>query len=178
MPENFWKKVIPFWLVILIIVIVAIIIFLIFGSRAKIPFLGPSGETINEPEVVSPETSLASGKQIYEIMTDSSRRFKITEVEIDPLDVKQGESQRIRVLVMDLGNKPITSNNKVEGTALTDNKTTPFSFELKEASDANGGTLTKWESSWILEGTCDGIYIISITAKSADEEHKVDITLK
>lgn len=126
------------------------------------------------PEVVRP---LATGKQAFEIIT-SGRTFKIVEAEVNPLDVKQGEGQRVTVWVEDTENKPITSENKVEGTVFTDNKETPFSFELKEVLDVNGATLTIWEGFWVLGDTYDKIYMVSIVAKSADGEDKIDLTFR
>ena len=170
-------------LIIGIVIILAILIIILAVAR-KTP--QPEKEIpTTQPEVADPGVisgvpdSLASGKQVYEIRTDSSAKFKITEIEFDPLDIKEGKSQQVRVLVEDLEDKPITSENKVEGVAFTDNKETPFSFELREVSDANGGTLTEWRGSWTLEDTYDKIYMVSITAKTAaDRQHKVEINPK
>lgn len=128
-------------------------------------------------EVSDTVVPLAVGKQTYEIRT-SGRTFKITEVQLDPMDVQLGGEQLVRVFVEDTEDRPITNQDKVEGTAFTDNKTTSFSFELREVSDADGGTLTEWEGFWILEDTYDRIYIVSITAKRADEEHKVELSIR
>jgi hypothetical protein len=132
-----------------------------------------------ESEVIHGEvSSLASGKQTFEILTDPLKTFKIIEAEIDPLDVKKGESQQVRVLVKDSENKPITYENKVEGVVYTDNKTTPFSFELKEVSDDNGATITTWQGFWMLEDSYDNIYMINVIAKSADRQHSIDLTFR
>lgn len=159
----------------IIIVLALLAVILVIGRKAPQPEEEiPAAEP---PEVSDATPSLATGKQTYEIRT-SGRTFKMTEVELDPMDVQLGEEQLLTVFVEDTEDQPITDQNKVEGTAFTDNKATPFSFELKEVSDANGSTLTKWEGSWALDDTYDTIYVVSITAKSADEEHKVDLTFK
>ena len=163
------------------LIILGIIVILLLLGISFWVFTRPSEpvEKPIEPEVVPKEIPpLASGKQTFEILTNVAKTFRIIEAEVDPLDVKQGETQQVWVLVKDFEDKPITQENKVEGTVFTDNKTTPFSFELKEVSDANGATLTFWQSSWVLEDTYDNIYMINITAKSADREHAIDLTFR
>lgn len=177
MPNNFWKKLIPFWLAILIIAVVAAIVFLMVSSRAKIPFPEPV-EIIKAPKVVSPEIPLASGKQTYEILTDASRRFKIIEVELDPLDAKQGEGQMVTIQVKDIDNEPITQENKVTGLVYTDNTSTPFSFSLKKVEDVDGATVTTWEGLWVCQDTYGVIYTMTIKAKSAAQEHSIDLTFE
>lgn len=177
---SYFSKKIPSWLGILILVgISLIVIFFILKIVPKIPLPEEKIEVVKKPEVVQPKVmALASGKQTFEIITDTRKTFRIIEVEVDPLDVKKGESQRVRVLVEDLEDKPITQKNKVEGVVFTDNKSTPFSFELKEVSDANGATLTTWEGFWVLTDTYDKMYMISIVAKTADREHTIDLTFR
>jgi hypothetical protein len=155
---------------IVIILIILTIVLVAQRPKEKLPE--------EEPPAAHVPRTLASGKQVYEAMTDSSVTFKIAEAEFDPLDVKEGETQRVKVLVEDREDNPITSENKVEGIAITDNKEIPFSFKLIQVSDANGGTLTEWEGFWTLEDTYDRTYMISITAKAADQKHKVDLTFR
>jgi cytoskeletal protein RodZ len=169
-------------LIIGIIIVLALLIIILAVVRKAPPpeeEVPAAQQEVVEPEVISGVPApLASGKQVYRIMTNSSAKFKITEAEFDPLDVKEGESQRVKVLVEDLEDKPITSENEIEGMAFTDNKETPFSFELRQVSDANGATLTEWEGFWILEDTYDKTYMVSITAKAADQEHKIELTFR
>ena len=163
---------------IIIGIIIALTLLLIALVIAKWPEPEEETPVAELPEAPDATVPLASGKQAYEIRT-TGRTFKITEVELDPIDVQLNEEQLVKVFVEDTEDRPITNQNKVEGTAFTDNKATPFSFELKEVSDTTGGaTLTKWEGSWVLEDTYDRIYVVSIIAKRADEEHKVEITLR
>ena len=175
---DFWKRPIPFWLAILILVVITVIVLFTVNSVAKISFPEPI-EISKEPKVVPLEIApLASGKQTYEILTDSSQKFKIIEVDIDPLDVKQGEAQKVTVQVKDAENKPITQENKVEAIAYTDNISTPFSFSLKKAEDADGATIATWEGSWVCQDTYDIIYTMTIKAKSATQEHSIDLTFR
>jgi len=167
---------------IILAMVVVLVILIIILLAIRIP--KPVEEiSIIEPEVIEPEIvpevfPLVSGKQTFEIITDVSKTFRIIEAELDPLDVKEGESQRVRVLVKDFEDKPITQENRVEGLVFTDNKSAPFSFELKEVTDANGATLTTWEGFWILTDTYDKIYMINIVAKATDQEHSIDLTFR
>lgn len=133
---------------------------------------------MSEPTVLP----LASGKQSFEGTGAPAKTFKIIKAELDPLDVGQGEKQMVRVFVEDSEDRPITHENGVEATVFTDNKSASFSFELRKISDANvdtfEGTLTEWGGAWILDDTYDKIYVINITAKSADEEDKLDLTFR
>jgi len=176
--NDFWKKPIPFWLALLVLVIICVIVLFMVNSAAKISFPEPI-EIIKKPKVAPLEiVPIASGKQTYEIITDSSQKFKIIEVELDPLDVKQGETQIVTVQVKDTENKPITQENKVEAMAYTDNISTPFSFSLKKAEDADLATITTWEGFWVCEDTYDIIYMMTIKAKSAIEDHSIDLTFR
>lgn len=125
---------------------------------------------------------LASGKQFFGGTSAATKTFKIIKAEFDPLDVKQGEKQIVRVFVEDTEERPITYENGVEATVFTDNKSVQFSFKLRKISDANAdtlkGILTEWEGAWVLDDSYDKIYVINITAKSAEEEDKLDLTFR
>ena len=159
-----------YFIIIGIIIILALLIITSLVIRA------PEREEAEEvPRKISP---LASGKRTYELMTDNPQNFQIIKIEFDPLDAKQGESQQVTVWVEDTEDKPITSENKVEGIVFTDNKDVSFSLKLKEISDANGGTLAEWSGFWTLDDTYDKIYVININAKSADRECWADLTIR
>jgi hypothetical protein len=176
MKNNFSKKILP-WLRILIFLVISLIIIFIVILIVAPEIILPEEKI--EPEVISTEgVSLASGKQTFEIITDSSKTFKIIKVEVNPLDVKKGKSQQVQVLVKDDEDSPITYENKVEGVVFTDNKSVSFPFELKEVSGADGATLTTWNGFWTLEDTYDKTYMIKITAKSIDREHTIDLTFR
>jgi hypothetical protein len=122
---------------------------------------------------------IAQGTQSYDIITNSARKFKITEIIFDPLDVKEGAVQTVRVFVKDTEDTPITSEDIVEGTAFTDQKSTPFTFLLKEVGGDETGTITTWEGSWLCQDTYNYLYKISITAQnSSGEKHSVDLSFR
>lgn len=156
----------------------AVLIF-VSVSVKKEPEPAAEKEQAMEPKKISGEyMHLASGKQAFEIITGGSQRFRILEAEVDPLDVKFKETQKISVLVKDFDDEPITYKNRVEGTVFTDNKTLPLSFELREVKDDSGGTLTLWEGFWILDDTYDRIYMINIKARSDNREHEINLTFR
>lgn len=178
MPISYFQKPIPFWLGFLVLVIICVIVLFMVNSASKIPLLEPieiiKGLKVTPLEVVP----IASGKQTYEIITDGSQKFKIIEVELDPLDVKQGETQIVWVLVKDAENKPITQESQVEAIAYTDNVSAPFPFSLKKVEDVDGTTVTTWEGSWVCQDTYDIMYMMTIKAKSAGTEHSIDLTFR
>lgn len=167
MPSNFWKK--PKYLLLILLLLAGIAVIIL--QTGKEPKTVPS-EVL--PEVVP----IASGKQTYEILTDSSQKFKIMEVGLDPLDVKQGKTQTVQVLVKDAEDNPITRENLVEAVVYTDNTATPFTFSLKKVQDLDSATVTTWEGFWVLEDAYDLRYTMAIKAKSAGGEHSIDLTFR
>ena len=176
--SDFWKKPRPFWLGFVILVVLTGIVLFIVNSASKISF--PEQIKINiKPKVsllnVAP---LAQGKQSYDIVTASSKSFKIIQVDVDLLDVKKGETQTVIVRVEDTENNPITKENKVEAIVYQDNTSTPFSFDFKKAEGAATPTITTWQGSWVSEDTNDFKYTMTVTAKSADSEHTIDLSFR
>jgi len=178
--NSFWKKSVPSWLAIIVLLAVA-------TAAAFVVKLSSMEETFPElveitkeaPEPVpSKIIPIASGRQAYEIMTNASRMFKISEVVLDPLDVKQREVQTVTALVEDRENEPITQENRVEAVAYTDNTSIPFSFSLKKVEDINGATVTTWEGSWIPDDTYEAKYMITIRAEAAEKEHSIDLIFR
>ncbi|MBA7619129.1 hypothetical protein ES703_26465 [subsurface metagenome] len=168
---DFWKKPRLLWLGLIVLVGLAVIV-LFMVSKEPI-------ETSKEPKVVPSEVvPLASGKRTYEIITGSSQKFKIIEADIDPLDVKQGETQVVTVRMKDSENNPITQENQVEAVVYTDNTVTPFSFSLKKVEDSDLATVTTWEGSWVCEDTYDLRYTMNIEAKSATQEHSIGLAFR
>ena len=161
---DFWKKPRHLWLGLLVLFGIAVTVFFIVSEKPKVPL-----------SEVSP---LASGKQTYEIITGSPKSFKIVEADVDPLDVKQGKTQTVQVLVKDTEDNPITYENKVEGIVYTDNISIPFSFSLKKVEDADSATITTWEGFWVLDDTYDLRYTMTIKAKSATEDHSIDLSFR
>ncbi len=126
----FWKKPRPFYLGFIILVGIAVIVLFIVNSASKIS-LPEQIEISKEPKTrILKVLPLASGKQIYDIVTDNFQNLKIIEVTIDPLDVKQGETQIVTVQVKDEESDSITQENQVEAIVYTDNTSFPFSFSL------------------------------------------------
>ena len=187
MPDNyfskltnstFWKKTVPFWLSLIIILGLAVIVLLIVNSASKIS-LPEQIEFKKEPKAQPLKVPpVASGRQSYDIITDSSKIFKIIEADIDPLDVKSGEIQTVTVQVKDTENNPITKENKVEAIVFTDNTATPFPFSLKKVEDSDGATITTWQGSWVCEDTYNSKYMITIKAKSLTKEHSIDLSFR
>lgn len=172
---NFWKKPGPFWLGLIVLVGIAVIVFFMVSEGPKII---PPDEVVPS-EVVPPGViSLASGKQTYDIVTGSSQKFKIIEVDIDPLDVKQGGIQIVTVQVKDAEGNPITQENQVEAIVYTDNIFTSFSFSLKKVEDSDLATVITWEGSWVCEDTYDLRYTMAVEAKSATGDHSIDLSFR
>ena len=183
---DFWKKPRPFCLGLVVIVGFAVIVLLIVSSASKSKISLPEKERIElkeKPEATTGEIMpailpLASGKQTYEVSTGSTQALQIIQAEVDPLDVKQGETQIVTIKVKDTENSPITQENKVEAIAYTDNISIPFSLSLEKTEDLDGATVTTWQGSWVCQDTYDSRYTMTIKAKSAANDHSIDLSFR
>lgn len=123
-----------------------------------------------------------TGKQTYEVITDKPSNLQIVQVDVDPIDVKKGETQIITVKVRDDGNSTITKKSGVFATIITDNRSVAaarFVMRLAEDSEDGSSLLTTWEGSWTREDSICHTYMETITATNAKgEEHFVDLSLK
>ena len=122
------------------------------------------------------------GKQTYEIQRDQPNAFGIVQVDVDPIDVEEGQAQTITVKVRDDGNNIITKKSGVTANIATDNKNTAaaaFVMRLAEDSEDGSSLLTTWEGSWIRDDTNCHTYMETITATNdKGEEDRVDLSFK
>ena len=123
-----------------------------------------------------------TGKQIYEVRTDNPKSLTIIQVDVDPIDVKEGEMQIITVKVKDDGNNTITKKNGVTARISTDNKNTAaaaFVMRLAEDSEDGSSLLTTLEGSWIRDDSSCHTYMETITVTNdKGDEAKVDLVFK
>jgi hypothetical protein len=110
-----------------------------------------------------------SGAQTYNVSTKDNP--KITQVIINPLDVKKLARQTVNVNIQELNNKQITV---VSGVAVTDNKSVTFSLSLISGTNTNG----TWQGSWLNQDSYCHNYKLSITAKSESDQSSVVLTFK
>lgn len=123
-----------------------------------------------------------SGKQTYDIRTDKPNNLQIMQVVVDPIDVKEGETQTITVKVEDKNNDTITKESGVTANIKTDTKITAAdAFVLRLAEDSRDGSalMTAWEGSWIRDDSICHAYMATITATNdKGDEHSVDLAFK
>jgi len=119
---------------------------------------------------------LASGKQIYEIITEKPKDPQIIEVVVNPLDVELGKTQIVTVKVKTKATT-ITQEDLVRGQALTDNKITNFSLKLKKV-EGEEELITTWQGEWKREDTIEKNYQIKILAKNINGENQVTLTFR
>ena len=123
-----------------------------------------------------------TGKQTYEIRTDKPNALQIVQVDVDPIDVKDGEMQMITVKVKDDGNNTITKKSGIKAIIHTDNKNTAAAaFVLRLAEDSQDGSslFTTWEGSWIRDDTNCHTYMETITATNdKGDKTKIDLSFK
>jgi len=176
--SNMWKKPITLRQILLILLLLSIFVLYIVNSASSIYF--PTSIKINnKPKInFSGITPLAHGLQSYEVLTNSSKSFKIIQVDIDPLDVKKGRVQIVTVKVEDTKNNPITKANKVEATVYQDNTSVQFSFVLKKTEGLASSTITTWQGSWEQEDSHDFKYTMTITAKTAGDSHSINLSFR
>ena len=122
-----------------------------------------------------------TGKQTYDILTDEPKPFHIVQVSVDPVDVKEGETQKIMVKVQDDGNTA-TKASSIKATIYTDNKNTAAAaFILRPAQDSKDDSplFTTWEGSWTRDDSSCRTYMETIIATNDEgEETKVDLSFK
>lgn len=125
-----------------------------------------------------------TGKQTYDIRTDKPGKLQIAQVDVDPIDVKMGETQIVTVKVKDKGADTITKESGVSASIQTDNKNTAAAFKLINATDETSDDGSKylvslWEGSWIREDANCYVYMETITATNAKgAKTKVDLSFK
>ena len=132
-------------------------------------------EKILPPEEIA-TLGLASGKQIYEIITDKSRDPQIIEVEVDPLDVKMEEIQLLTVKVKTRATS-VNEKDSVLGTAITDNESTDFPLKLKKA-EGEEELITTWQGEWKREDSVEKNYQIRILAKNEKGQDQTTLTFR
>ncbi|MFA4998420.1 MAG: hypothetical protein WC514_00100 [Candidatus Paceibacterota bacterium] len=175
---SFWKKPRPLWLSLSLLVVFAIIAFFIVILASKVSFTEKI-EINEKPDLGSLDVApLAQGKRTYEVITDSSKAFKITQVDIDPLDVKRGETQIVTVVVEDTENSPITKENNVKAIVHQDNTSTPFSFLLKKAEGPATSTVTTWQGSWVCGDSHSFTYTMNVVAERDGDNHSIDLSFR
>lgn len=173
-----WKNPKLFWVSLVVTISLAFIVLFAVNLASRISF--PEKIEMSKGPEVSPlqVSPYASGKQTYEIVTDRPQSFQIIQVDVDPLDVKQGETQTVTVQVKDAENNPITKENEVKAIVYTDSISTSLSLSLKKAEDSDSATITTWEASWVCQDTYDIIYTMTIKAKSVTKEHSIDLSFR
>jgi len=120
---------------------------------------------------------LASGKQVYEIITDKPRDPQILEVTLDPLDVEFGKTQTVTVKVKTKADS-VKAEDFVLGEAICDKTKVEFSLKLRKA-EGKEELITTWQGGWEREEDCtfNENYQISILAKNANGDHKIILSL-
>jgi hypothetical protein len=130
-----------------------------------------------EKEVSRAKPTLAHGKQTYEIITDKPSDPQIVEVELDPLDVKIGETQTVTVKIKTSANS-VKAEDFVLGKAICDQTKIEFPFKLKKVEE-NERIITVWQGEWKRKKECtfEKNYQIEIFAKTVKGEDKVTLSL-
>jgi len=172
-----WKKQISLKYILLVLLLLSVFVLYFVNSASSIYFPMQVRMFNKSKTNFSTVNDLAQGFQSYKGLTNSSKSFKIIQVDIDPFDVKNGKIQTVTVYVEDTKNDSITEENKVEIIVHQDNISTPFSLEFKEVKGSTS-TVTKWQGFWECKDTHDSKYVMTITAKSANDSHSVDLTFR
>ncbi len=120
---------------------------------------------------------LASGEQVYKIMTDKPRDPQITEVTFDPLDVKLGQTQTITVKVKDTKNGEIVQNNYTTAFVTTDHSSTTVPLKFIRA-ESQPELTTIWQGSFVPKESNDIIYTVKIVTKNIFGLDSVDMSLR
>lgn len=172
------------WLILSIAVVLILAGFVLSTRKEEPKPAEPSpAPVVEKPRPCIPLTG--EGKQTYGILTDKPQDLQIVEVEVDPIDVAMGETQKITVKVKDKNNDTITKESGVSAIVFTDNKSTAIAssaFKLALAGDeqSNGRSLiTTWEGYWTRDDDYCRTYMETIMATNdKGDTTKVDLSFK
>lgn len=169
-----FKKVLIF-VIIVILIVLAFIIYIFFLKNA---------ENQETSEIAQPEQSkipssqlLASGKQVYTIITDKPKNPQIIEVEVNPLDVAVGQNQTILVKLQDTDSDSITEYDSVSAVVITDNKSVVIPLKLIKA-DGQEALISFWQGLWQRDDSVDNDYRLRIEAVNNKGETSVELTFR
>jgi len=141
-----------------------ILLFIVVG--AVILLINTSGRKQEKPLAEVKECpSIASGRQVYDILSDKPESPRIVQIEFDEQDIGTGKTQTIIVQIKDTDKV-----NFVKASIQTDNKKTAAVFSLVQP-----GT---WQGSWTNTDTHCQTYMATITAEGAEGESSVDISFR
>jgi hypothetical protein len=171
-----WKKPITFKCFLLVLLLLSAFVLCLVISASSIYFSNQQIRVFNK--LKNNFSTLPQGFQSYSISTDSPKNLQIIQVDIDPLDVGKRKTQTVIVYVEDIKNNPITEENKVEAIVYQDNISTPFSFDLKKIEGPNTSTISIWQGSWKCEDTHNLKYMMTITAKTTDDNDSITLTFR
>lgn len=126
-----------------------------------------------------------TGKQTYNVLTDNPQNPQIVQIDVDPIDVKMGGTQKITVKVVDKNNSTITSKSGVSADIFTDDNAVAIAssaFKLIKAEDEKNNSkslVTFWEGYWVKNQETCYTYAERITATNdKGEESFITVTFK
>ena len=105
-----------------------------------------------------PAPSIPAGVQTYRIMSPGGRSPRIVEAVINPLDVKVGDRQEMRVMVQDA--RPVQS---VRAEVSTDTGIKTFRLSRVAGTDTDG----EWRAAWKVSDTHSKTYSTTFIAVNA-----------
>jgi hypothetical protein len=155
-------------------IVVAILSYWQVSQLFKISFYQPNyPPRIPKPDVIS---TLHEGKEVYKIITDAKKEVQITKIELDPLNVKLNEKQKIIVTLKKNSDK-LGLEDIVSGKAILDKKEIDFQLKLKKIEGEKEGLIAIWEGEWERKFITKRKYQIEILAKSEIGEDKITLDL-
>lgn len=176
--RSFWKKPRPFLISFFLLLGSVLIFFLILNMTLRTSFPDQI-VIINKPNTkLAAVLPLVQGMQSYDVISDSSKTFKIIQVDLDPLDVKRGKTQTVTVWVEDTDNAAVTNENTVRAIVFQDNATTSFSFVLQNTEVMATGTVSVWQGSWVNQDSHNYRYQTKIMAKRIDNQHFITLSFR
>jgi hypothetical protein len=112
---------------------------------------------------------IGTGKKSFRVVGGETDTPKLKPSILDPIDPKQGSSQKI--IVNAENSEPIQS---VLVKVKTDNKETPVIMKLTKGTTTDG----TWEGNWTVNDTYQYTYSVDITAVAKNGEQSVTLTLR
>lgn len=161
--------------IVVILIVLAFIIYLFYFRN--IENREGSERAQQEQSQIPSSRPIASGKQVYTIITDKPKNPQILEVEVDPLDVEVGQGQTILVKLQDDENGSITEYDSVSATVITDNKTVVIPLKLIKA-EGQEALISFWQGLWDRNDSIDKDYRLRIEAANIKGENSVELTFR
>jgi len=116
--------------------------------------------------VQKPTPPIPGGEQDYRVQQDANAKPRITNVSIDPPDVRPGYKQTLSITI-ESESKSVTVSTETK----TDNKTVSFALDLVKED----GPRKTFAKTWTVEDTHDATYYTKFIAQDGNDRNEITL---